>query len=225
MKKLTQLITLMLVSMVIFAQEADHYTQGMKQGIVLMDEAQDYDSMEQAASLFERISETETAEWLPAYYAALCYTIMSFMEQEDKTKKSAILTKAQELLDKTKAIYSEDSEIYALQGMVYQAMIQVNPMINGMLYGSKASTQLDKAIAANGNNPRPHYLKAMSLYYTPALFGGSESKACELFEKADAMFDAFQVSYPLAPNWGQERNLKFLNKCRELEDEKSMLDK
>ncbi len=218
MKNLMYLSIFLMLCIGVFAQEADRYTQAMKQGVNLMNDAEGYATMEQAALLFERIAMTETGEWLPPYYASACYTIMSLMEREDKEKKSAAVDKAQALLDKAKTMNEHDSEIYALQGMIYQALIQLNPMINGMLYGSKATKQLDRALELNPNNPRPYYLKAMGLYYTPALFGGGEGKACVLFEKAAEKFKGVQLSYSIEPAWGEKRNAIFLNKCRNEED-------
>ncbi len=72
----------------------------------------------ESANTFERISQMEQNEWLPLYYAAHCYVVVSFMEQ-DVAKKDAILDKAQQFLDKAFKLAPKESELYALQAFLY----------------------------------------------------------------------------------------------------------
>ena len=57
-----------------------------------------------------------------------------------------------------------------------------------MTNGKDASEALQKGLALDPNNPRLYYLQGMSLFNTPAQFGGGKDKAKPLFEKSVALF-------------------------------------
>jgi tetratricopeptide (TPR) repeat protein len=78
----------------------------------------------------------------------------------------------------------------------------------GMKYGQKSSTSMERAITLSPQNPRVLMLHGISLYFTPALWGGDKQKAianlkkaCDLAEKgACASTDA--VLGAILPDWG-----------------------
>jgi hypothetical protein len=68
-------------------------------------------------------------------------------------------------------------------------------------------------MALDPNNPRLYYLQAMSLFNTPAQFGGGKDKAKPVFEKSVALFKAAQAK-PLYPSWGRPQAENMLAQCQ-----------
>ena len=83
-----------------------------------------------------------------------------------------------------------------------------------MQYGPKSSSYLDQAIKQDPANPRPFFLRAQSLKYTPEQFGGGCGAALPIFETAAQKFASFVPASPLHPSWGKERNSMIMQECK-----------
>jgi len=203
-------IALTIVLSVVFvsglmAQDKGEYKQAMGAVLSEMGTIKDNTAYLDLANKFQRIAETETTEWLPAYYNALCTAIYSFGET-DKAKVDPLLDQAQKMVDKALKIKANESEIWILQGMLYQARIMVDPMTRGQMYIMKANEAFAKAEVLNPENPRVYYLQGQSLMNTPAMYGGGKDVAKPLFQKAHDKFLTFKPADALSPNWGKEPN-------------------
>ena len=75
-------------------------------------------------------------------------------------------------------------------------------MIAGMRYGPKSSEARDAAMAAGPRNPRVLLLSAISLWFTPKMWGGGEDKGYAMIQRAVAAFTNDAPVAPL-PSWGQ----------------------
>ena len=164
------------------------------------------------ANSFERISNIDKSKWLPSYYAAHVYIIMSFVEK-DSDMKDKYLDKAQTFIDNCQKIVKNESEVYVLQGFLYQARISVSPMLRGMKYSAKASEALNRAIKINADNPRAYYLLGQNLLHTPSMFGGGVELACPYLTKAKAKYAIFKPKSDISPNWGEKATIKLLAYC------------
>ena len=182
-----------------------NYQEAMASAIEKMESSETVSNFQQAANTFERISMTETDEWLPLYYAAYSFIVMSYMDK-DMDKKDPYLDKAQQFLDKAFKIAPNESELFALQAFLYPGRITVDPMNRGMEYMPKMNAALDKAIKLNPENPRSYYLRAITLLNMPEQFGGGAEVARPVFEKAKEKFDQFEPESPIHPDWGKEIN-------------------
>ncbi|MBN1119187.1 MAG: hypothetical protein JXA77_18400 [Bacteroidales bacterium] len=171
------------------------------------------EEMIEVANKFERIASVDTSEWLPLYYASFIHCILSFRTQDAKQKETYI-EKAQSVMDKAMLITENESELYTLQGMIYQSLMAIDPITNGQIYGSKADNSFKKATSLNPKNPRPYYMQAVSVFYTPEQFGGGKKSALPLFEKAMELYETFQPENPLYPNWGKEDCESQLESCK-----------
>jgi tetratricopeptide (TPR) repeat protein len=80
--------------------------------------------------------------------------------------------------------------------------LMAGSMIAGMRYGSAAGDADEEAQALAPNNPRMLMLQAVSTFYKPSAFGGSESRARTMIQKA---ITAFDTDTPRAgyPAWGK----------------------
>lgn len=200
------MISFLLVSIFTVANAAENkYFEAMSKAVEYQKSASTIESFLESANTFERISQMEKTEWLPLYYAAHCYIIVSFMEQE-VTKKDAILDKAQLFLDKAFQLAPDESELFALQAFLYPSRITVDPMGRGMEYMGKMNQALDDAIRLNPENPRSYYLRAVTILNMPESFGGGATAALPIFEVAKQKFENFKPKSSIAPNWGKEQN-------------------
>lgn len=196
------------------ALAGETYEKAMTTAIGKLFQAQTTASNQDAANQFERIATIEKADWLPLYYASYAYIQMTFQEQ-DAVKKDAYLDQAQKLLDAAMKLAPEESELYMLQGFLYPARINIDPMARGAQYFGEMNRALDKSLELNPDNPRVYFLRAMMTLNMPEAFGGGAAKALPIFNVAQEKFEIFQPKTALSPNWGKEANEFQLKKLQE----------
>ena len=88
--------------------------------------------------------------------------------------------------------------------------MMADPMNRYMKYAPLAQEALTMARKLNEENPRVYLLEAQDKFYTPEQFGGSKTKARELFELAQKKFETFKPATELDPNWGRPAVTYFL---------------
>ena len=193
-----------------FAQN-EKYVNMMKTSIEKINYTNSSEDIMKAANQLERVANVEKEEWLPAYYSTIAYITLASKDMQSGGKNvQEYVDKAKATLAVAQAIAPEDSEVLTAQAYLSLAHIWINPMLNGAKYSMQAYEEFDKALAANPENPRPYYLKAQNIYYTPAAFGGGEDNAKKLFMIAKEKFDAFEPTTEISPDWGKEANEYFL---------------
>lgn len=210
MKNLTITLSLAFISLIASAQS--EYEKAMGSALEQFGQAKSMDDMLQSAAKFEQIAEVESNKWLPGYYAAMIYCITTFRSQ-DNEQKTTFTNKAQEITDKLLKIADNESEVHTLQGMIYQAVVTIDPAKNGQIYGSKANGALQTAMKLDPSNPRPIYLQATALMYTPEQYGGGKKAAEPLFAQAMELFEKEEQKGEFYPNWGKEDCAKNLAEC------------
>lgn len=188
----------------------EKYIKTMEATIALMDSDDENTNLQDIANKFERIGDAEKKEWIPYYYAALCYNTMAYSQKEG-AKIDATLDKAQELVDKAAAIKNDESEIWVLKGMILGGRIMVDPQVRGMQFGPAAGQAYSKAKSLNPNNPRASFFAAQNVYFTPAAFGGGKDKAMPMLKSAMESFDTFKPESSIHPKWGKEYATEFIS--------------
>ena len=211
MKKTIGLILIFLTTLVSYSQYGKDYIMVMVNQQKAMSMAKTVPAMQDVASNFERISNSETDKWHPLYYTSLCYIYMSFMSEEAKNKDE-YLDNAQLFLDKAIEIYPDESELFVLQGFLYQAKLQVNPNERGKEYFVLAGESLNQAKLLNPENPRVYYLIGVNLLNAPKSIGGGSDLACQFFQTAIEKFTNCTPDHVLSPSWGGEENQKRYSK-------------
>jgi hypothetical protein len=205
----TLLAIALLISLTAAAQ-SDKYTQAMQKNIPLLDSAKTVDQLQSLAGTFDRIGDAEKTQWLPYYYAALAQTWIGWMPAT--TDKDGNAQKINAYLAKAEAI-EKNAETYAVENMAATQQMLVDPQTRWATNGKDAGTALQKGLALDPNNPRLYYLQAMSLFGTPAQFGGGKDKAKPVFEKSIALYKSAQPK-PLYPTWGQKQAEDMLAQCQ-----------
>lgn len=167
---------------------------------------------QQLGQEFARVAAVETQEWHPRYYAAHQFIVASF-ELEDDDQRDELLDMAETHITKALEIVPTESELFALQALLYMGRIQVSPMIRGMTYTEKVFTAIDKARQLNPTNPRSYYMEAMMTWNMPGFLGGGKDKACPVIEEALTHYATFEPETPFSPNWGFEAAQGLQRKC------------
>jgi hypothetical protein len=88
-------------------------------------------------------------------------------------------------------------------------------MENGQKYSAKANGSFQTALELNSENPRPYYLQAVSLMYTPEQYGGGKKAALPLFEQAMKLYNDSSTVSKFYPDWGREDCERNLKNCKD----------
>lgn len=211
MNRISLIFLLLSLSTGLLAQNSQ-YEKAMHKSLEAFEAATSAADMQAAANRFERIAKAEKEAWLPAYYAALTYTLMSF-DAADGDQKDLLLDRADDWVDHSLAIAPQESELHALQAFICQGRIQVDPMGRGMQYTIAGTTALEKAKALNPDNPRIYYLNGQNTFYMPPFAGGGKEAARPLLEQAKVKFEAFEAPAKFWPSWGKQQNEALLKQC------------
>lgn len=215
MKNLFKSFLLMLVmaSFSSFAQTTDNKFQtGVKKGLEMLKTAQSSDDFLKMANYFERITQVETTQWLPPYYAAYGNLLAGLMDN-DKTLQDQYFDKALIQIDQANTLSAENSEIYALKGYIQFMKMSIDPQ-SRLSYMGASSASLEKAKALNPENPRIYLINGQNTFYTPEAFGGGKTKAKPILENAVAKFAIFKPANEIEPTWGSERAKVLLDQCK-----------
>ncbi|MFP5039572.1 hypothetical protein [Parasediminibacterium sp. JCM 36343] len=206
MKKVL-LIASLLVATVMNAQTK--FESAMTKGLEQMKAAKTQTEIADAASFFERVGDAEKTQWLPYYYAALTLYKGGWDPKADKDK---VAEKCKDLIGKAQAI-DKNADLYCLVQQVAVLQMMVDPMTRWQVYGPVAKVALADAKKADATNPRIYYLEGMSVFNTPASFGGGKDKAKPLFAQSVELFKTYTPATPFHPNWGKEDAEKMLAQC------------
>jgi hypothetical protein len=214
MKNLLFTIALFIIANIAKATDTERFMQAMSMTLMEMGQAKDAMALQEVANKFERIGSSETAEWLPNYYAALTYTLIS-MRQKDGSEIDKYLDKADSFIEKlSKQTVSSQDEVEVLKAQIAMMRISVDGQARWMKYGSTFEGAIAKAKGINSENPRAYALKSMMVYNTPAQFGGGAEKACPEIQTAIQKFTNFKPTSPIMPTWGVEQVNGMAKACK-----------
>ncbi len=165
------------------------------------------------AKQLRETAEAEKTKWLPYYHSAYGYIWSGFLS-EDKKEMDSLLNQGQQMIDSANKYSPYNSEIFALQGLLYQARVNVDPAANSQKFAQLAVQNYDRARFMNPENPRPYYLIGQVLWRLPEKLGGNKTNACKHFEMAKEKFETFKPKSEFSPNWGKDANLKLMEECK-----------
>jgi hypothetical protein len=163
---------------------------------------------------FGLIANAEKTEWLPYYYHANCYILMSFMEPTDAVKKDSYLDVAEKSIAKMIELAPKESEVYALQSMFYSARLIVNPMERGQKYGMLSGQAVGMALSLEPTNPRAKFIKLRNDMGSAQYFGKDPKEFCPQASELLATWDNYKVKSPLYPAWGKAQVAEIVAGCK-----------
>jgi hypothetical protein len=176
--------------------------------------ARNISEYQETANSFNRISNLASTQWLPNYYQAQCYILMSFMEK-DATQKDAYLDRAEKAITTVLAIQPENSEAFALQAFMFTGRLVIDPMTRGREYSIRSNQSLKKSLAINPTNPRALYLQLTNEIGTAGFFGTDTSIYCERITTLNENWDKFNKTEAMNPSWGKNQALGLKSNCKQ----------
>lgn len=206
---MTKIITFIAVLVCGLVAAQTNYETEMAKGLELWSQG----NTAEASATFEKITASDSAEWLPNYYVALINTNASF-QTENQIIKKAYLDKAQNALDVELKKDNQNAELLVVQGLIYTGWIVLNPQQNGRKYASKASISYEKAYLFAPENPRVVFSKAEFEMGTAKYLGMETAPMCEQIAKSISLFESFKPLTPFHPNWGLDRAKEALLDCK-----------
>lgn len=208
MKYISLIIILTISSFSLHAQSK--YEQGMQKAFGLWEEGK----LAESVSLFERIAQAESENWIPVYHAAQ-FLIISSHGIEDMSQREATLEKATVLVKMAKQRSQDNSEITTLEGMLLTGYLAMDPGTYGMTYSAKIPALYEKAINQNPDNPRA-YANMIEFEMGAARFFGQElGPICKKMKEIIPKFKNQKVDKPFAPSFGLKRAKQIVANCNE----------
>jgi len=167
----------------------------------------DAGTLQQARSLFQRATASDTLRALGHYYLALADYRLIDVSEEDQ--KEAYMDDAAQHLEAALELRKGWTEANALLSLVYGRKAGQG-MFSGMRYGPQANSHLDAATEAAPDNPRVLLADGISLLNTPSMWGGDDALGLKRLQEAVRQFEhATRVSEPTSvastshePTWG-----------------------
>ncbi len=167
-----------------------------------------------AGNRFSLIANAEKTEWLPYYYHSFCYIMMSFMEPTDAVKKDSYLDEAEKSMTKMIELTPKESEVYAMQSMLYTARLVVNPMERGQKYSALSAQAVGMALSLDPGNPRAKFIKLRNDMGSAQYFGKNPNDFCPQATELFANWDNYKVKSPLHPSWGKNQLAEIVENCK-----------
>jgi hypothetical protein len=211
--KTINMLLLLIISITSWGNDEKYFTQ-MGKHVQAVYTAKSSDEFQAAVNAFDRIASAEKSKWEPYYYSAYG-NIMMAINEKDGAKKDSYLDLALVSIEKGKALAPDESELVALEGFAYMIQLTVDPATRGQKYSILAMQTFGKAVGMDKNNPRALALLAQMQLGTAKFFNQPPTEACETARKAAGVFDSAEEPVnPLAPRWGKEMNLEFIQNCK-----------
>lgn len=194
-----------------FTAQAQDYKAPLTATYLAFDTTMNEQPRLESANKLKLIAKKFPDVWQANYYAAYALTNLSYAEK-DAAKRDAYLDEAQGYYEDMLAVLNnkENSETHVLAAMMANARMAVKPQQRYQKYGKIFDQHLDAAKADNPDNPRIYYLKGVTKYYTPKMFGGGANAALPYFEKAQTLFADEQTDDVDVIHWGKPQTTYFL---------------
>ena len=201
----------LLISMFTFANNPA-YEKAMESALNQFKASKDVATFQSTANSFQRIANLANTEWLPEYYQAQCYILMSFMDK-DPIQRDGYLDIAEKSINKVLELQPQNSEAYALQAFMYTGRLVVDPMTRGKEYSIKSHESLKKSLAINPTNPRALYLQLSNEIGTASFFGTDTSVYCDRIKKLQENWDNYNLVEGMNPSWGKSQANQLQANC------------
>ena len=213
MKKIILSFAVLFFSLTLMAQKPE-FLQSMGETLGQFSTCKNVADFQALGNKFEMIANVEKTEWLPLYYNAYCYIIMSFMEPTDAVKKDSYLDVAEKSVEKIIAMVPEEPEVFALQSFYYTARLVVNPMERGQKFSGLSGQAVGKALALDASNPRAQLIKLQNDMGAAQFYGKDPKSFCPQAKNLLANWDKFKPKSPLYPSWGKNQVEGIVKGCQ-----------
>ena len=211
MKKIILSLAVVLISLVSMAQTPEFF-KAMGETLGQYATCKNVADFQELGNKFQVIANAETKEWLPLYYHAHCYIIMSFMEQ-DAAKKDSYLDVVEKSIEKMIGLAPNESDVFALQSFYFTARLVVNPMERGQKFSALSGQAVGNALALDPTNPRAKLIKLQGDMGVAKFYGTDPKSFCPQAKELLVNWDNFKPKSPIHPKWGKDQVAGIVNGC------------
>lgn len=212
MKKTTLFVCAMLIATVAMGSDEKYY-QKMGETLSEFSTCSSVDDFQNLANKFRIIANVETEEWLPLYYEAHCYILISFMGNLTAQEKDAYLDKASSLIESMAELAPNEAEVEVMKAFYYTGSLVVNPPQRAMSTTPLIHSSIAKALAIEPNNPRALFLRISNEMGTASYFGEDTTPYCAQATKLLQNWDAYELKSPIHPSWGKAEVEGIVKSC------------
>ena len=212
MKKASLILGTLLILSSVSGQKEQYYEkmgEGLR-GFASCSSVEDYQNL---ANSFKVIANVENEEWLPLYYEAHCYILMSFIDQSGTEKRDSYLETASDLVDKLNELAPGEAEVSVMTAFYHTGYLVVDPPSRAMGTSPRIHAAIGRALAIEPDNPRARFLRISNGMGTAAFFGDDTSPYCEQAAQLLEDWDAYQLKSPIHPNWGKTETQGIVSGC------------
>ena len=213
MKKIILSLAAALISLASMAQKPQFF-RSMGETLSQYSTCKSVADFQALGNKFQMIANVEKNEWLPLYYYAHCYILMSFIDQTDAAKRDSYLDVAEKSVEKLIELAPSESEIYALQSFYYTGRLVVNPSERGQKFSGLSNRAIGKALSLDATNPRAQLLKIQDDMGSARFFGKDPGAFCSQAADLLAKWDNFKPKSPIHPAWGKDQLEGIVKGCR-----------
>jgi hypothetical protein len=190
-----------------------NYQQAIGSALGEFAQAKTVEDFRTTGNKFMMVANVEPDEWLPLYYHAHCYIMMSFFERTNPEKRDEYLDEAAISIEKMVELAPDQSEVFVMQGLLYSARLMIDPMTRGQQYSAMSAQSIGRALGIEPDNPRARYMQIANEMGTAQFFGSDISASCQKAQKLFDEWDDYTVKSPVHPQWGREQVAEVLRQC------------
>lgn len=212
MKKTILFVCAMLIATIATGADEKYY-QKMGETLSEFSTCSTVDDFQNLANKFRVIANVEKEEWLPLYYEAQCYVLISFMGDLSAEEKDGFLDKASSLIEGMAELAPNEAEVQVIKALYYTGSLVVNPPQRAMSTSPLIHAAIAKALALEPNNPRAIFLRISNEMGTASYFGDDVSPYCAQASELLQNWDAYELKSPIHPSWGKEDVIGIVNSC------------
>ncbi|MEI6060772.1 MAG: hypothetical protein WCR72_08690 [Bacteroidota bacterium] len=213
MKKNILSLAILLMTLTGMSQNKEYYS-AMGEALGQYASCKTTDDFHALGNRFGLIANAEKGEWLPLYYQAHCYIIMSFMEPSDAAIKDSYLDVAEKAVTKMIELAPKESEVYAIQSLMFSARLVVNPMERGQKFSALSAQAVGMALGLDANNPRAKFIKLRNDMGSAQFFGKDPREFCPQASDLLANWDKYKAKSPFYPSWGKDQVEEIVAGCK-----------
>ena len=214
MKKTTLFLCAMLIASIAMAGNEKYY-QKMGETLGEFSACSNVEDFQNLANKFRVIANVEKDEWLPLYYEAHCYVLISFMDNWSAEERDGYLDKAFSRIESMEELAPEEAEVQVMKALCNTGSLVVDPAQRSMYTTPLIQAAIAKALTKEPNNPRAIFLRISNEMGTASYFGEDTAPYCAQASELMKNWDSYKLKSPIHPNWGKEEVEGIVRRCGE----------
>ena len=212
MKRTILYVSLVLMASIAMGQD-QKYVEKMGETIQMFGSCNTPADFQELANRFRVIASMEPDEWLPLYYEAHCYILMSFMDGSGTELRDAYLDKASESIERMLELAPGEAEVYVMKAFYHTGYLVIDPPQRAMSTTPQIQAALARALQIEPDNPRARFLQISNELGTANFFGSDTAPICEKARKLLETWDAYQLKSTIHPSWGKSETQGIVYNC------------